>query len=86
MELSWSSQFPISADGGVEATKVRESGGKGEPIEHLGDTGPGLVSLALVTPVACSQGVLETICDGTCLDRQLQVEVLKFDRWINNDS
>ena len=55
MELPWSSQFAIPANGGVKTPEVGQSGGKGEPVEHLGDASPGLVGLALVTPVACSQ-------------------------------
>lgn len=56
---------------------MREGGGKGEPVEHLGDPGPGLVGLLLVAPIPRGQGVLEAIGDRPGLYGQLQVEVLR---------
>ena len=55
MELPWSGQLAVPSNGRVETPEVGQSGGKGEPVEHLGDTSSGLVGLALVTPVASSQ-------------------------------
>lgn len=77
MQLSGSGQLSVPTNGRVQSPKVRERGGKGETVEHLGDTRPRLVSLPLVSPVPCGQGVLESIRDGLRLNGQLQVEVLE---------
>lgn len=53
-----------------------QRGGEGEAVEYLGDTGPRLVGLSLVSPVSCGQRVLQSVCDGLCLNGQLKVEVL----------
>ncbi len=43
---------------------------------HLGDACSGLMGLSLVTPVASSQRVLESVSYSPGLDSQLNVEVL----------
>ena len=77
MQLPGSGQLSVPTNGRVQSPKVRECGGKGETVEHLGDARPCLVSLPLVSPVPCGQGVLESIRDGLRLNGQLQVKVLE---------
>jgi len=77
MQLSGSGQLSVPTNWRVQSPKVRECGGKGETVEHLGDACPCLVSLPLVSPVPCGQGVLESIRDGLRLNGKLQVKVLE---------
>ena len=75
MQLPRLRQLSVAADRRVDAPQVRQGRGVGQPVEHLADAGPGLVSLLLVAPVARRQGVLEPVRYRARLYGQLQVEV-----------
>ena len=75
MKLSRLRQLGLSPYGRVDSPKVRQSRSVRVATQDLRYTRLRLLELFVVTPVACGEGITQSIGDGRALYRRVQVEI-----------